>query len=110
MLDKCSSCETTESLVFWSVSPAGSSYVLCRKCRNAPMPSLADVAYPYGSGTHTEENIAYPNGHPQAGQPIPFSSRRGKLEAMRIAGVREAGDRNHGAINCRTDKKKIFFT
>ena len=82
----------------------------CSVCSGRTPANAIDVAYPYGSGTHTEENIAYPNGHPQAGQPIPFSSRRGKLEAMRMAGVRESGDRIHGAINCQTSKKKIFFT
>lgn len=58
---------------------------------------VPDVWYGYGSGTHTEENICFPKGHQRAGEPIPFSSRRGKQEAMRIAGVREAGDRFHGA-------------
>lgn len=70
------------------------------KCTNCGLNKgvwVPDVAYPYGSGEHTEENIAYPRGHEKEGQPIPFSSRRGKAEAMRIAGIREAGDRSHGA-------------
>jgi hypothetical protein len=68
----------------------------CSECMS-PAGGVPDVWYGYGSGTHTEENIAYPHGHPQAGQPIPFSSRRSKQEAMRIAGVQEAGDKVHGA-------------
>lgn len=110
MLDKCASCSTSDGLVFWSVSPAGETFALCRSCRKAPMSAIPDVAYPYGSGTHTEENIAYPNGHPRAGQPIPFWSKKSKAEAMKLAGVREAGDRKHGALNYKKENKKIFFT
>lgn len=58
---------------------------------------LPDVYYGYGSGEHFEENIAYPRGHEKEGQPIPFSSKKGKAEAMKMAGVREAGDRKHGS-------------
>lgn len=56
-----------------------------------------DVWYGYGSGVHSEENIAYPKGHPNEGQPIPFHDKRSKAAAMKIAGVREAGDRVHGS-------------
>jgi len=51
------------------------------------------VWYGYGSGTHTDENIC----DPASGQPIPFSSRQGKWEAMQKAGVREVGDKVHGS-------------
>ena len=71
----------------------------------------ADVWYGYGSGTHVEENIAYPNGHEKAGQPIPFSSRQEKAAAMKIAGVREAGDRVKGMRNedmVLKNRKKYF--
>lgn len=61
--------------------------------------SSPDVWYGYGSGVHSEENIAYPKGHPNEGQPIPFHDKRSKAAAMKIAGVREAGDRIHGARN-----------
>lgn len=80
----------------------------CRECSKRPYSATVDVAYPYGSGTHTEENIAYPSGHEKQGEPIPFSSKRGKLEAMKIAGVRESGDRIHGAINSQKPKKTYF--
>lgn len=68
---------------------------------------LPDVWYGYGSGEHTEENICYPKGHEKEGQCIPFSSKQGKAEAMKIARVREGGDSHHGA---RTDytKRKIY--
>ncbi len=68
----------------------------CNNCVTGVTPVKPDVYYGYGSGTHTEENIAYPNGHPQAGKPIPFSSPREKAAAMKIAGVREVGDRVKG--------------
>lgn len=65
----------------------------CRDCITGTAKSSPDVWYGYGSGTHTEENIC----DPETGKPIPFSSKRGKWEAMQKAGVREAGDRVHGA-------------
>lgn len=70
---------------------------VCDKCSPAKLGGyLVDVWYGYGSGEHSEDNIAYPKGHPKEGQPIPFNSRQGKAEAMKIAGVREAGDKVHG--------------
>lgn len=66
---------------------------LCTDCHKGPSKGIKDVYYGYGSGTHTEENIC----DPKTGQPIPFSSKQGKWEAMQKAGVREAGDPIHGA-------------
>lgn len=66
---------------------------LCKECHQGPSKGVKDVYYGYGSGTHTEENIC----DPKTGQPIPFSSKQGKWDAMQKAGVREAGDRIHGA-------------
>lgn len=67
-----------------------------------------DVWYGYGSGIHTEENIA----DPKTGEPIPFWDKRSKLAAMRKAGVKEAGDRVHGARNeeMLPQKRKKYFT
>jgi hypothetical protein len=65
----------------------------CVSCFDGKQPMIRDVYYGYGSGTHTEENIC----DPQTGQPIPFSSKEGKWEAMQKAGVREVGDKVHGA-------------
>lgn len=72
---------------------------------------VPDVWYGYGSGVHTEENIAYPHGHPKAGEPIPFHDKRSKKAAMDLAGVREAGDRVHGYRNedmVPKNRKKYF--
>lgn len=64
----------------------------CDRCVSG-VTGIPDVWYGYGSGTHTEENIC----DPKSGQPIPFSSKREKQEAMRRAGVVEVGDRVHGS-------------
>lgn len=73
---------------------------------------VPDVWYGYGSGVHSEENIAYPQGHEKAGQPIPFWDKQSKKAAMDLAGVREAGDRKHGARNedMVPKKRKTYFT
>ena len=67
-----------------------------------------DVYYGYGSGTHSEENIA----DPKTGEPIPFWDKSSKRDAMRRAGVREAGDKIHGARNedMIPQKRKKYFT
>ncbi len=83
----------------------------CSGCVSGATSASPDVYYGYGSGTHSEENIAYPNGHPQAGQPIPFSSKREKAMAMKIAGVREAGDKVKGMRRddmVKENRKKYF--
>jgi hypothetical protein len=82
-------------------TPDNVSYWLCDCCHNGTSASKPDVWYGYGSGTHTEENIC----DPKTGNPIPFSSPRGKLEAMRKAGVVEAGDKFHGARSTFTNKR-----
>jgi hypothetical protein len=66
-----------------------------------------DVWYGYGSGIHSEENIA----DPVTGEPIPFWDKTSKREAMRRAGVREAGDKVHGARNddMTPGKRKKYF-
>lgn len=71
----------------------------CASCVSG-VTGIPDVWYGYGSGTHTEENIC----DKETGQPIPFSSKREKWEAMKRAGVREVGDRVHGARSNFTGK------
>ncbi len=84
----------------------------CRNCCSPAATASPDVYYGYGGGVNTEENIAYPSGHPQAGQPIPFHSKKSKAEAMRIAGVREAGDKVKGyrRDDMTKEKRKTYFT
>jgi len=112
--NNCSLCEKSfdEVSLKRMVIDNGTTYKYCSYCCSSSTPVSPDVYYGYGSGTHHEENIAYPNGHPQAGQPIPFSSKREKWEAMKLAGVHEAGDRKHGARRAddmRPEKRKKYF-
>lgn len=71
---------------------SGKFQKFCKDCVNGTT-HIKDVWYGYGSGEHVEENIC----SPQTGKPIPFSSKRGKWEAMQKAGIHEVGDRIHGA-------------
>jgi hypothetical protein len=66
---------------------------------------VPDAWYGYGSGVHSEENIA----DPKTGQPIPFYDKHSKAAAMKMAGVREVGDKIHGSRN-ETGKRKTYFT
>lgn len=110
--DVCASCNSTdnETFTFWCVGEKGDKYVLCRSCRKGGV-SVPDVWYGYGSGIHSEENIAYPNGHEKGGQPIPFWDKASKRDAMRLAGVQEAGDRVKGVRNedMTPGKRKKYF-
>ncbi len=110
----CSNCNASFDTVSLRrmVIADGKALRFCSGCVSGTTPANPDVYYGYGSGTHTEENIAYPNGHPQAGQPIPFSSKREKAMAMKIAGVREVGDRVKGMRRedmVPANRKKYFL-
>lgn len=94
----CRNCKNEHAYSLTTFLVEGVFNDRCDRCGDSNRGSISpDVWYGYGSGTHTEENIAYPNGHPQAGQPIPFWDKSSKKRAMEQAGVREAGDRKHGA-------------
>jgi len=80
----------------------------CSDCCSGATAATPDVYYGYGSGTHSEENIA----DPKTGKPIPFSSRREKAWAMKQAGVQELGDRIHGsrrASDMHPSQRKKYF-
>lgn len=96
--NNCDACNASFDDVSFRRMVVGGGVVsrFCSNCVTGITPVKPDVWYGYGSGTHTEENIAYPNGSPRAGQPIPFSSAREKARAMKVAGVHEAGDRVKG--------------
>ncbi len=98
MGNNCDVCQKSFEVVSLRrmVVSDGETHRYCSGCVSGSASANPDVYYGYGSGTHSEENIAYPNGHPQAGQPIPFSSRREKAWAMKQAGVREVGDKVKG--------------
>lgn len=110
-MEHCSGCNKSfeeVSLVKCVISGNG-FYKYCNKCSQPSGASIPDVWYGYGSGEHSEENIAYPKGHPRQGQPIPFFDKRSKKAAMEQAGIREAGDRKHGARNESNAGKKKYF-
>lgn len=108
--NNCASCGRDVYVVGFGmgvINSDGNDYKrFCKECRHGKA-SVPDVWYGYGSGTHTEENIA----DPKTGEPIPFYDKQSKAAAMKMAGVREAGDRVHG---CRIDdmtpqKRKTYI-
>lgn len=116
-MEKCDGCsreiDDVTVLLKRMVAPvSGALRRYCSGCCSGSTSASPDVYYGYGSGTHTEENIAYPNGTEKAGQPIPFSSKREKAMAMKIAGVHEAGDRVKGMRRddmVPANRKKYFM-
>jgi hypothetical protein len=105
---QCLNCGTTDDSTFryWCIDAKNFCYVLCRNCRKGST-AVPDVYYGYGSGIHSEENIA----DPKTGEPIPFWDKTSKREAMRRAGVMECGDRVHGARNddMTQEKRKKYI-
>lgn len=86
----CSACRVFENLVFYAIDEHGHLSALCGSCRKGAAKGSPDVYFnPKDGAVQREENIA----DPKTGEPIPFFDKRSKAEAMRRAGVREAGDR-----------------
>lgn len=78
---------------------------VCSFCASGN-PTLPDVYIGKTSGAVMyEENIA----DPKTGQPIPFYDKVSKKAAMKLAGVREAGDRINGARNEDLLHRKKYF-
>lgn len=68
----------------------------CSDCFSGPMPSLSpDVYFDKSKGA----NQIDPNLCDRYKGPIPFSSKREKAAILKRLGLREAGDREHGARN-----------
>lgn len=113
MENNCSACHASFDVVSLRrmVVHNSQTFRYCSGCVSGTTTAIPDVYYGYGSGTHTEENIAYPNGTPMAGQPIPFSSKREKAMAMKIAGVYECGDKVKGMRrdDMVSSKRKKYF-
>lgn len=106
---ECRGCGNKEAVRTKTTYSTSEIKETCDKCSPAKLGGyLIDVWYGYGSGEHSEENIAYPKGHPKEGSPIPFYDKRSKLEAMKIAGVIEAGDKIHGTRNESHLKRRIY--
>ena len=104
---ECRGCNNKEATRIKTTYATSGIKEVCDRCSPAKLGGyLVDVWYGYGSGEQQEENIAYPKGHPMEGSPIPFYDKRSKAEAMKIAGVREAGDRIHGMRHDQTKLNK----
>lgn len=105
LFSECSGCKAADGFVFWRIDGANNCFVYCRGCYYGSGPSVPDVYLGKGSGVQYEENIA----DPKTGQPIPFYDKTSKLAAMKQAGVKEVGDRVHGARNeSHLNRKKYF--
>jgi hypothetical protein len=106
---ECRGCKNQSATRLKTVYKSSGIEETCDQCKPAAYNGalLPDVWYGYGSGEHCEENIAYPRGHEKEGQPIPFSSKKGKAEAMKLSGVQERGDRKHG-MRIDNTKRRIY--
>jgi hypothetical protein len=95
MTNPCAICAvpvTTENLRRIHVDRNNRVSYYCHRCLSVNV-GIPDVYLGPGGGIKTEENIA----DPETGEPIPFWSKESKREAMKRAGVVEAGDRSiHG--------------
>ncbi len=81
----------------------------CKQCISENGKASPDVYFgkEYINGAlNTEENIC----DPKTGKPIPFYDKQSKKVAMDIAGVREAGDKKHGARNEDLLKRRTYFS
>lgn len=106
---KCRGCKNEHAYRITTFMVDGELNDRCDRCGDTSSgPLNPDVYYGYGSGTHIEENIA----DPATGKPIPFSSKREKWEAMKKAGVIEAGDRVKGyrREDMVPQNRKKYFT
>ncbi len=97
------------SLLKRSVAPGDGTKLrrYCKDCVSGNGPAVPDVYFgkEYINGAiNYEENIA----DPKTGKPIPFYDKQSKKAAMDQAGVKEAGDRVHGARN--ETKRSTYFT
>lgn len=95
--EPCGTCTSTE-YYYWRVrfDAAGTRTQFCSSCFDGSMPSLApDVYFDSSKGA----NQIDPNLCDRYTGPIAFSSKREKAAIMKRLGLREAGDKEHGARN-----------
>ena len=107
-MDKFTCCgrQVEYSLLKRSIAPGDGTALrrYCKECVSGNGPAVPDVYLGKATGVITEENIC----DPKTGKPIPFYDKASKKAAMEIAGIREAGDKVHGA---RPDNKRAtYFT
>lgn len=104
LFDCCGKPSNSEDLKRVIANGTGKLLRYCKLCVSGNGASIPDVWYGYGSGIHTEENIC----DPKTGKPIPFYDKQSKAAAMKMAGIREAGDKVHGARN-EEGKRRTYF-
>lgn len=95
--DACETCKSTD-YYYWrvSVDDLGNRSQYCSSCFSGNVPSLSpDVYFDRSKGA----NQVDPNLCTRDGKQIPFSSKREKAAILKQLGLREAGDKNHGARN-----------
>lgn len=105
----CCKTQVTSSRLRQCVAPGDGTQLrrYCKDCVSGNPPAIPDVYLsPTAHGIQYEENIA----DPKTGKPIPFYDKASKKAAMDIAGVREAGDKVHGARNEENLRKKTYFS
>lgn len=86
----CDSCNNTEAV---RLSYSGGKET-CDRCGSVPKFKFSDVFFPAGSGPRFETNLAHPDKSPLGSM---VYSREHKAQLMRDLGVRESGDKVHGA-------------
>lgn len=95
--DPCKTCNSTD-YYYWRflIDSKGISYEECSECSKRSTPNLSpDVYFDKSKGAfQTDPNICERNGNR-----IPFSSKREKAAILKRLGLREAGDKIHGARN-----------
>lgn len=95
--DPCDNCGSITWHYFRiKCSDAQELYRGCSDCLNETTPNLSpDVYFDSSKGSNqTDPNLCRRNG-----TPIPFSGKREKAAILKQKGIREAGDKIHGARN-----------
>ena len=92
---KCGGCSNEHAYHIVYRGEGSGLVECCDRCGNLGSISVPDVYLGPGGGVRVEENLA----DPKTGKPIPFQTKKEKAEIMKMLGVREAGDRFHGARN-----------
>ena len=106
LMQICESCNSKTSRTLTTYLKDGTVSHSCDHCSTSSFYGVPDVTMgPYG-GLQTCEHIS----DPKSGKPIPFSSKRTKMEAMKQAGVQQAAsaERHHGYRNEKHLHPRIY--
>lgn len=106
LMQICGSCNSQTSRIKSTYLNNGTVLYSCDQCSTSTFYGIPDVVMGPGRGLQTCEHIA----DPKSGQPIPFSSKRTKLAAMKQAGVQQSqsADRYHGYRNEKHLHRKVY--